>query len=156
MRQVTFRPALVDDAGHISDLMTGLAADFITPEFSDEGRDHLLAQFTVPRMAARLSSDDYRFHVAEDGAVLAGVVAIRGNTHLCYLFTARAYQRAGLARRLWVLARDEAVRAGNTNGRFTVNASRFAVLAYERLGFRRAGERQEVDGVRFQPMEWTA
>jgi ribosomal protein S18 acetylase RimI-like enzyme len=105
-------------------------------------------------MQKRLASDEYRFHVAEDGSVLAGVVAMLGSSHLYYLFVASAYQRMGLARLLWDLARNESVRAGNASGRFTVKASPYAVRAYERLGFRRSGPMTDVKGVRSQPMDW--
>jgi GNAT superfamily N-acetyltransferase len=104
-------------------------------------------------MGERLKAAEYRFRVAEDGAVLAGVVAVRAATHLQYLFVARSHQRTGLARRLWERARLDAIGGGNAAGRFTVNASSYAVPAYERLGFRRVGTPQEANGVRFQPME---
>ena len=86
--------------------------------------------------------------------MLAGVVAMLRSSHLYYLFVASAYQRMGLARRLWDLARSESVRAGNVSGRFTVKASAYAVEAYERLGFRRSGPVTDAKGVRSQPMEW--
>ena len=85
--------------------------------------------------------------------MLVGVVGMRERTHLQYLFVSTPYQRAGLARRLWDQARRQADRA---SGRYTVNASSYAVPAYERLGFGTVGAVQEKDGVRFQPMEWVA
>jgi hypothetical protein len=53
-------------------------------------------------MAQRVAPDQYRFHVAEDGTVLVGGVAMLGSGH---------HHRKGLARRLWDLARDEAARS---------------------------------------------
>jgi len=143
----------VDDAQRISALLTALAEEFIVGEFSTEGRLHLLAHFGVSEMETRLEAREYRFQVAEDGAVLAGVVAVRAGTHLQYLFVARSHQRCGLARRLWDLARLDAIGGGNAAGRFSVNASSYAVPAYERLGFRCVGPVRQENGVRFQPME---
>jgi ribosomal protein S18 acetylase RimI-like enzyme len=150
---IEFRDATAADALRISALLTTLAEEFIVREFSTEGRLHLLTQFGVTEMQERLQAHEYRFQVAEDGAVLAGVVAVRAATHLQYLFVARSHQRSGLARRLWELARLDAIGGGNAAGRFTVNASAYAVAAYERLGFRRVGSVGEANGVRFQPME---
>ena len=150
---IEFREATVDDAPRISALLTALAEAFIVGEFSTEGRLHLLAHFGVAEMEKRLEADEFRFQVAEDGVVLAGVVGVRAGTHLQYLFVARSHQRSGLARRLWELARLEAIRGGNAAGRFTVKASAYAVPAYERLGFRSVGPVKEANGVRFQPME---
>jgi GNAT superfamily N-acetyltransferase len=150
---IEVRDATVDDAPRISALLIALAEEFIVGEFSTEGRLHLLAHFGVSEMETRLEAREYRFQVAEDGVVLAGVVGVRAATHLQYLFVARSHQRAGLARRLWELARLDAIRDGNAAGRFTVNASAYAVPAYERLGFRSVGPVKEANGVRFQPME---
>ena len=152
--RITIRRPTIEDAERISALLSELAEEFIFGEFTQEGREQLLANFDVSEMQKRLASDEYRFHVAEDGSVLAGVVATLGSSHLYYLFVATAYQRMGLARRLWDLARSESVRAGNVSGRFTVKASAYAVRAYERLGFRCSGPMTDVKGVRSQPMDW--
>jgi len=151
---VIIRNATIEDTGPISDLLTALAEEFIVGDFPEEGRLHLLAHLEAVQMGTRLASPEYRFQVAEVGGAIAGVVAMRGNTHVYYLFVAKALQRTGLARRLWEVARDDAIRAGNTSGRFTVNASRYAVPAYERLDFRCVGPVQQANGVRYQPMEW--
>jgi len=89
------RNATVEDAARISALLTALAEQFIVGEFSLEGRLHLLASFAAPEMAKRLASGEYRFQVAEDRAALAGVVATRGGSHLCYLFVSTDHQRLG-------------------------------------------------------------
>ena len=149
---IEVRGATAGDALRISILLTALAEEFIVGDFTAEGRLHLLAHFGVTEMEKRLEAPEYRFQVAEDGAELVGVVAVRAATHLQYLFVAKSHQRAGLARRLWELARRDAIRDGNAVGRFTVNASGYAVPAYERLGFRCVGPVREANGVRFQPM----
>jgi ribosomal protein S18 acetylase RimI-like enzyme len=151
---IGIRHATVGDALRISVLLSALAEEFIVRDFTSEGRLHLLAHFGVTEMEQRLKAAEYRFKLAEAGAELVGVVGVRAATHLQYLFVAKSHQRAGLARRLWELARRDAIREGNAGGRFTVNASGYAVPAYERLGFRRVGPVQEKNGVRFQPMEW--
>lgn len=150
---IRIRVATVADAERISTLLAGLAEEFIVGDFSAAGRQHLTNEFGVEAVASRLASADYRFHLAETAAGLAGVVAMRGDQHLYLLFVERSWHRKGLARRLWDVARDGAP-AGVA--RFTVNASAYAVPAYERLGFRQVGAPQERSGVRFQPMEWVA
>jgi GNAT superfamily N-acetyltransferase len=152
--RITVRDAACSDAERVSRLLTALAEEFIVPEFSEAGRSHLLAQLAAAEMANRLSSVEYRFQVAEGGEELAGVVAMRGRNHLYYLFVDKAFQRTGVARRLWELARDDSIREGNAARRFTVNASSYAVPAYERLGFRCVGPAQRANGVRFWPMAW--
>ena len=148
---IVVREATADDAIPISGLLTALAEEFIVGEFSEEGRRHLLAHFSVTEMAERLVSTKYRFQVAEIDGALVGVVAVRERSHLQYLFVSRACQRMGVARCLWEQARQQ---AGTASGRFTVNASSYAMPAYRRLGFKVVGAVQETNGVRFQPMEW--
>ena len=150
---IEVRDATVEDAARISALLTALAEEFIVRDFSTEGRLYLLAHFGGSEMQERLKAAEYRFQVAEHGAELVGVVGIRAGTHLQYLFVAKSHQRSGLARRLWESARLDAIRGGNAAAKFTVNASAYAVAAYERLGFRRVGPVREANGVRFQPME---
>ena len=73
---IEVREATTEDAAHISALLTALAEEFIVGELSEQGRLQLLAQFAATKMEKRLKAAEYRFQVAEDGVVLAGVVAV--------------------------------------------------------------------------------
>ncbi|MCG6873642.1 MAG: GNAT family N-acetyltransferase [Betaproteobacteria bacterium] len=150
----TIRPGTVHDAERISRLLVALSEEFVVPDFSPQGRAHFLGELAVSEMERRLSGD-FRFYLAEDAEALAGVVAIRGTTHLYYLFIAKPHQGTGLARRLWLHAMKESLARGAPS-RFTVNASNFAVAAYERLGFRRTEPMRERSGVLYNPMELIA
>ena len=80
-----------------------------------------------------------------------GLVATRANQHLLKLFVADAAQCRGLARALWVTAKEACIRAGHT-GPFTVSAARAVVPMYEKFGFVRSGEETTEDGVVRMPM----
>ena len=56
-----------------------------------------------------------------------------------------------MARELWQLAKEQAVRAGNP-GRFTVNSSLGAMPVYERFGFVSSEPTVAKHGIAFQPM----
>lgn len=152
MRNISIRRGTVRDAERISKLLTELAEEFIVKEFSPEGRSHLLGELSATEVEQRLAGD-FRFYLAEDGQELAGVAAMRSNDHLYYLFIAKPYQGIGLARILWSRAKDESLALG-IRGKFTVNASNYAVRAYERLGFRRTEPPRERNGVIYNPMEF--
>jgi ribosomal protein S18 acetylase RimI-like enzyme len=83
----------------------------------------------------------YRYHIAEEDGELAGVVAVRDNSHLYHLFVSERFQGQGLARRLWEVAKTASLSAGNP-GLFTVNSSRYAVGMYENFGFVRPAFRR--------------
>ncbi len=75
-----------------------------------------------------------RFHLAFVDDVLAGVAAIRDDSHVFQLFVGTRYQGRGIARKLWHrLMRDSIRRAGTRF--FTLNAAIAAVPVYLRLGF---------------------
>jgi GNAT superfamily N-acetyltransferase len=151
MSAISIRTGTVRDAERISALVLALSVEFIVNEFNAPGRAHFLADHAPDAVRARLAGD-FRFHLAEDAGSLAGVAAIRSGAHLYYLFVDKPYQRTGLAARLWTHARDEALASGNP-GNFTVNASNYAIAAYEKLGFRRTQSTQEKNGVLYNPMK---
>lgn len=150
-KRVSIRPGTAADAAAISRFVLALSEQFIVREFTPQGRAHFLDEHSVAKLEQRLAGD-FRFYLAEDAGELAGIAAIRANAHLFYLFVGEAHQRTGLARRLWLHVRDAALAAGNP-GRFTVNASNYAVPAYEKLGFRRTESRTEKNGVVYNPMQ---
>lgn len=147
---VRIRHATAADAARISDLATRLSREFIAHEFTEEGRQRLLSSM-MPAAIQLLLETGYRYFVAEAGNGLAGVVATRDDRHLYHLFVTTEFQRQGLARRLWKVAQAACIASSGTT-EFTVNASRFAVAAYERLGFACVGEPQETGGVVSIPM----
>lgn len=145
------RPATVGDAAVISALILGVSR-FFTLHPDGEGAEAFLATVSAEAIGGYLASPAYAYLVAEEEGVLAGVVAVRDNTHLYHLFVAPAFHGRGLARQLWGAARDAALRAGNP-GEFTVNSSIYAIPVYERFGFVPTGPRLEQNGIAFLPMK---
>lgn len=141
----------MEDAPRVSQFVWGLSEEFILEEFAVEARAGYLRDHSEAKVKERLSGD-FRFYIAEYDESIAGVAAIRSNAHLFYLFVGTAHHRTGLARRLWSQVMVDSLALGNP-GRFTVNASNYAVPAYERLGFRRTEPTKETDGVLYNPME---
>jgi len=153
MRNPDIRRGAAQDAARISGFVCGLAKEFIVGEFSAGARTRFLDDHTEAKVEERLRGD-FRFYVVEDGGRIAGVAAIRSNSHLFYLFVGTEYQHMGLARRLLARVTEDSLPLGNP-GKFTVNASNYAVPAYEKLGFRRTGAMKNADGVLYNPMELT-
>ena len=154
MGDISIRRGTLQDAERVSSLVTALSEEFIVGEFTPEGRAHFLREHSPTEVHQRLAGD-FRFYLAEDGDNLAAVAAIRDNTHLYYLFVSKPYQRTGLARRLWARVKEDSMTQGNA-GVFTVNASNYAVPAYEGLGFRRSEPTQEKNGVLYNPMRFVS
>ncbi len=146
------RSGTTEDAPRVSALVTSIAQEHIAATLSDVGLRHLLSGMSVEATRDRLSQG-YKFFVAQDGAEMIAIAAIRLPSHLYYLFVRTEYQRMGIGHKLWQHARNWTVE--NFPGpQITVNSSLNAVAAYERMGFRISGSIQELQGVRFQPMFW--
>jgi ribosomal protein S18 acetylase RimI-like enzyme len=131
-------------------LLRSLALEFVVHESTPPGAAAFLAENDEHGIRGYLARG-HACHVALDDERLAGFIAIRDNSHVFHLFVGTDWQRQGLARRLWQAARAAAIARGG-DGNFTVNASNYAVPAYERLGFVRVAPTQCVKGLSFNPM----
>ena len=144
------RRATAADASDISELIRPVAARFIASEFSDEGRDYLFGILT-PQALSRFFAAGYRYHVAEAGGRLVGVVGTRDNAHLYHFFVDEQFQGRGIGKRLWDVARQACLDAGG-GPEFTVASSRYAVPVYRRLGFEVVGPENFRQGIVSIPM----
>lgn len=144
------RVATPADADAISALTTALTARYIAGDCSDDGRARLLASMQPDPTRQRLEAG-HRGWVAESVAGgVVGVACVRLPAHLYHLFVAEPAQRRGVARALL-----DAALAGIGDQAFdalTVNASRFALPAYRRLGFEPTGDERIAFGIPSTPM----
>lgn len=117
-------------------------------------RDPVLASYARAGLRQRLGDGQHHFWVALDaeGGDPCGVIALHGPRKLQYLFVRPRWQRRGVGRALWQVAREHALQRQADPAPFTVNASLNAVVAYEKLGFVTDGAAQEEGGWRWQPM----
>ncbi|MGK5078295.1 GNAT family N-acetyltransferase [Janthinobacterium sp. HLX7-2] len=147
---ITLRPALVADAPALVALIDDLMP-FLTLCPDGAGAEKFIEHCRQPAIEGYLSLPNYAYQLAHVDGALAGVVAMRDNTHLFHMFVPRALYRRAMARRLWQAARDAALARGNTTG-FTVNSSVYALPLYASLGFTPTGPRVEEGGIAFVPM----
>ncbi len=90
-----------------------------------------------------------RFFGAFEGDSMVGVIAVRKSSHIALFFVKGEYHRRGIGRRLFERAKSEC------GERITVNSSPYAAEIYRKLGFKETDSEQEVNGLRFTPMEYT-
>jgi ribosomal protein S18 acetylase RimI-like enzyme len=150
MTTFTLRPGQVADASAISALILSLQP-YLTIAPDAAGAEEFLLTIQPDAIAYNLRAPNFRYQLALHGNILAGLVAVRDNSHLYSLYVASAYHARGLGRLLWEAGRDDARALGN-RGRFTVNSSAYAQAMYQHLGFRATGPMAELNGIRFVPM----
>ena len=144
------RPCEDCDLPAMARLFRASAREFIVHDSPHEGACTFLRENDEDGLRGFVRSG-HVYHVVLVGGELAGFIAIRNNDHLYHLFVDRRWHRLGLARRLWDVARGEAIARGGS-GSFTVNASNFAVPVYEAFGFVRTAPLQCVKGLKVNPM----
>ena len=143
--------AAIADAARVSALVRELSRPFLMSP-SGEGAASFLASISETAIRGYVSSGNFEYWIAEQERLLAGVVALRDNSHLFHLFVAKPFQRQGLGGQLWQMVKANAFQSGNP-GRFTVNSSLGALPVYEKFGFTANGPVLQTHGVAFQPMQ---
>lgn len=146
-----FDHATIADAPRISALIRELSRSFLASP-SGEGAEPFLAAISEAAIQRYVSASNFSYYVAEAHGRLAGVVALRDNSHLFHLFVAGPFQGRGLGGTLWNMVKSEAIQRGNP-GRFTVNSSLDALRVYEKFGFVASGPVVQAHGVSYQPMQ---
>lgn len=118
---------------------------FEAPEYSEQGIASFRTFIENPQNRACME-----FFGAYEGSELRGVLATRRDrSHICLFFVRDRYQHQGIGRMLW-----EYLLRHSRQDVYTVNSSPYAVPIYHKLGFVDTGREQEVDGIRFTPMEF--
>lgn len=144
------RRAIAADVAAISQLIASLA-HHCTAYPDGRGAERFFAGITAEAVLGFVESPRYHYLVGERDGQLAGVSALRDNSHLFHLFVDTRFQGCGLASRLWAELHTHALEAGNP-GQFTVNASVGALPVYRRFGFAALGGPVEQDGLRYVRM----
>ncbi|MDL2355454.1 MAG: GNAT family N-acetyltransferase [Pseudomonadota bacterium] len=144
------RPIEAGDVAAVAALLQALARRFIVHEATPEGAATFLRENDAAAIGRYIAAGMV-YHVAQVDGALAGFIAVRERSHLYHMFVDAPWQRRGIGRQMWAVARQAACDAGG-DGRFTVNASNYAVPAYHALGFARTAPMQTVKGLPFNPM----
>jgi GNAT superfamily N-acetyltransferase len=121
------------DAHAIGVLVRRVTRQDVLPDQPAAAAAHLMQTMSARNERARIR-EGKRYHVAEIGGRIVGVVATRDDSHVFRLFVARRWRGLGIARRLLARAVADCRRRAGMRA-ITLNASAFAIPAYRRLGF---------------------
>lgn len=142
----------LEDARAIGVLARRVARRWILPDQSRKAGALLLSGMSARAIRDKMLQGQ-RFYVAFVDDVLAGVSAIRDDSHVFQLFVTTRYQGRGIGGELWQQMLRDGVRRAGTR-RFTLNASRCALPVYLHLGFvPTAGETVSPRGIVATPMQ---
>ena len=125
---------------------------FVGHEYADEGREEFTRYAAASALRARAEGGRHVVLVAVAGDGVAGMIEVRDGSHVSLLFVDARLHRRGVARTLLAAAVARLARSGEAPSEMSVNASRFSIPVYRRLGFEIVGPEQTVDGITFTPM----
>jgi GNAT superfamily N-acetyltransferase len=154
------------EAGDLPAVASLIAAGFeayVAPGYGEDGRAVFRAYVTAVAIVRRLAGGAVARVAVEDGpdgpGLVVGYGELRGRDHvpggvdhLTLLFTAPGRLRQGIGRLLLDALVAAALERRPGLDSLTLNASSYAIPAYERLGFRATGAAASRNGMTSTPM----
>ena len=125
MTALRMRLARRDDAPAVARLARRVVRRWIVPEQPRVAVIALEESLRTSVIREKIVTGQ-RFHLAFVDGALAGVAAVRNDSHVFQLFVGTRYQGQGIARKLWERLRGDCVRRAGTRV-FTLNAAPGAV-----------------------------
>ena len=135
----------------VCDLVSRVFAEFVAPDYTDEGIREFMNYAEPNRMVERSQGNHFAL-VATLLREIVGVIEVRDHTHISLLFVDPRYQRIGIGTELLQRSLEICRSHKPALSEITVNSSPYAVPVYRKLGFRERGAEWEVKGIRFVPM----
>ena len=151
---ITYRNARPGEEIQVCELVARVFNEFVAPGFAPHGIREFFRYVHPEAMQLRWQKGHFAL-VAVAGDQIVGAIEMMPPDHVSLLFVDASHQRRGISRELLCRSIDvcRTQEPGITD--ISVNSSPNAVLMYERLGFVQQQSEQEINGIRFVPMQLT-
>ena len=154
MAEITYRLIQAGEVEELHRLVMHAFDEFVAPDLPEGGREHFNEYASAARLGAPERRQETVVAVSEGRPVGVGRVGRRNEVpHVDLLFVEKEMHGQGVAReivrRLLEIARRDDPAAESV----TVNATRYAVPFYARVGFEPSGEERVMAGIISTPME---
>lgn len=154
MTEFTSRPMRAGEEEGLHLLVMRAFDEFVAPDLPEGDREHFNEYASAARLGAPERREETVVAVSEGRPVGVGRVGRRYEVpHIDLLFVDKAVHGQGVGRELVRRLLDVARHSDPAAERVTVNATRYAVPFYSRVGFEPTGEEQTVAGIISTPME---
>lgn len=128
---------------------------FEAPDYGPEGVDAFRRTLIENEdFLAKCRSGENRLWGAFDADTLVGLYGMRGESHICLVFTHHAYHRRGIATALFHRVIGDIRKENPGLNKITLNSSPYGLPFYLRTGLYATGEERTIDGIRFTPMAY--
>ncbi len=146
------RPALKAEAEPVIALVLRSFDDFIAPDYTAEGVKRFHTDVTVASLVEAIEKGEIVLLALKDSDI-AGVVKVRDETHISWLYVSEAFMSQGIGRQLPYAAVQEIKARHLDTTAITLNASPYGLPIYSKLGFDIAGDEISDNGMRMTPMQ---
>ncbi len=127
-------------------------AEAVAPTYTPEGVAQFQEFIRYENMIRMWQNREVVFFGAFEEGELCGTIAVKTTGHICLFFVKKDWQGKGVGRMLFQTVYNFCAQELRV-GRITVNAALESVEKYRHMGMSQTGEEQEVNGIRFVPME---
>ena len=124
---------------------------FVAPNYIEEGNQEFYKYLDQKAIETRLENNHFIF-LCKDQENIVGLIEVRNFNHISMLFVQANYQRKGIAKELLRKALEICKVHNAELKEVSVHSSPNSVAIYEKLGFVKTKEEQEINGIRFIPM----
>ena len=154
MADVTYRSVEAGEAEELHRLVMRAFDEFVAPDLPEGGREHFNEYASPARLGAPERRQETVAAVSDGRPVGVGRVGRRYEVpHIDLLFVEKEMHGQGVAREIVRRLLEIARRDDPAAERVTVNATRYAVPFYARVGFEARGEERVEGGIISTPME---
>ena len=154
MAEVSYRLMQAGEAEELHRLVMRAFDEFVAPDLPEGGREHFNEYSSAGRLGAPERRQATVVAVSDGRPVGVGRVGRRHETpHIDLLFVEKEMHGQGVAREIVRRLLDIARESDPAAERVTVNATRYAVPFYSRVGFEPSGEERTMAGIISTPME---
>lgn len=127
-------------------------AEDVAPSYTPEGVAEFQKFIKYDNMRGMTERSEVIFFGAFEGADLCGVMAVKAIGHICLFYVKKDCQGRGTGRLLFDAVYHFCAKQLKVN-RITVNAAPEAAAKYQHMGMRQTDAEQNVNGMRYVPME---
>ena len=135
----------------VSELALKAFKEFIAYECTDEGIFEICRFFDTEAIKRRTEKNSFVL-VSDSDKRIVGMLEMQEYRHISMLFVDREYHRNGIARGLLSKSIEIAKSKNSRLQEITVNSSRYAEPAYQKMGFVRTQRMQIEKGIKYIPM----
>ena len=156
MDGIVIRRITAGEAESAMDLAWEVFLEFEAPDYAPAGVASFKRDIVEnPEFLEKVRQGICPVYGAFDGENIVAMMGMRSSkTHINLAFTKKEYHRKGIGRAIFRCLLND-VRKENPNlEAITLNSSPYGIPFYLALGFVPLSEEQEMDGIRFTPMQY--